>query len=150
MEPSKPDLKSYQIDLKNYGPMVLDALINIKNEIDATLTLRRSCREGICESCAMNIDGCNGLACLTKITEEKESMIMPLPHMFVIKDLVVDMTNFYNLKGYFDGVTLINGGSHLICFVELETMAGVCGIRYRLSLDHLFSSLSNLRMVATR
>ncbi|PWA50789.1 2Fe-2S ferredoxin, iron-sulfur binding site-containing protein [Artemisia annua] len=94
--PSKPDLKSYQIDLKNCGPMVLDALIKIKNEIDPTLTFRRSCREGICGSCAMNIDGCNGLACLTKIAEEKESMITPLPHMFVIKDLVVDMTNFYN------------------------------------------------------
>ncbi|KAI7741836.1 hypothetical protein M8C21_003269 [Ambrosia artemisiifolia] len=78
--------------------MVLDALIKIKNEVDPTLTFRRSCREGICGSCAMNINGCNGLACLTKI-EQKDTtptMITPLPHMFVIKDLVVDMTNFYN------------------------------------------------------
>ncbi|WZZ65882.1 hypothetical protein YC2023_077252 [Brassica napus] len=78
--------------------MVLDALIKIKNEMDPSLTFRRSCREGICGSCAMNIDGRNGLACLTKIESEssKETTITPLPHMFVIKDLVVDMTNFYN------------------------------------------------------
>ncbi|KAH9627136.1 hypothetical protein KSS87_018376 [Heliosperma pusillum] len=97
--PTKPTLKTYTIDLKQCGPMVLDALIKIKNEIDPTLTFRRSCREGICGSCAMNIDGCNGLACLTKIPEPKTpepTMISPLPHMFVVKDLVVDMTNFYN------------------------------------------------------
>nr|POE76299.1 succinate dehydrogenase [ubiquinone] iron-sulfur subunit 2, mitochondrial [Quercus suber] len=77
--------------------MVLDALIKIKNEVDPTLTFRRSRHEGICGSCAMNIDGCNGLVCLTKIeSESSASMITPLPHMFVIKDLVVDMTNFYN------------------------------------------------------
>ncbi|GAV88260.1 Fer2_3 domain-containing protein/Fer4_17 domain-containing protein [Cephalotus follicularis] len=95
--PSKPALKSYEIDLSQCGPMVLDALIKIKNEMDPSLTFRRSCREGICGSCAMNIDGCNGLACLTKIESEgPSSTITPLPHMFVIKDLVVDMTNFYN------------------------------------------------------
>lgn len=95
--PQKPELKTYQINLNDCGPMVLDALIKIKNEIDPTLTFRRSCREGICGSCAMNIDGCNGLACLTKIGEQNnDTMITPLPHMFVIKDLVVDMTNFYN------------------------------------------------------
>ncbi|CDP15766.1 unnamed protein product [Coffea canephora] len=96
--PQKPELKDYHIDLKECGPMVLDALIKIKNEIDPSLTFRRSCREGICGSCAMNIDGCNGLACLTKIDSDGSSAttITPLPHMFVIKDLVVDMTNFYN------------------------------------------------------
>ncbi|XP_022154158.1 succinate dehydrogenase [ubiquinone] iron-sulfur subunit 2, mitochondrial-like [Momordica charantia] len=94
--PSKPELQEYKIDLKECGPMVLDALIKIKNEIDPSLTFRRSCREGICGSCAMNIDGCNGLACLTKIPSGASSTITPLPHMFVIKDLVVDMTNFYN------------------------------------------------------
>ncbi|VFQ58581.1 unnamed protein product [Cuscuta campestris] len=94
--PKKPELQEYQIDLKDCGPMVLDALIKIKNEIDPSLTFRRSCREGICGSCAMNIDGQNGLACLTKISAGPDSMITPLPHMFVIKDLVVDMTNFYN------------------------------------------------------
>ncbi|KAL3526350.1 hypothetical protein ACH5RR_011006 [Cinchona calisaya] len=96
--PQKPELRDYQIDLKECGPMVLDALIKIKNEIDPSLTFRRSCREGICGSCAMNINGCNGLACLTKIDSatSSASTITPLPHMFVIKDLVVDMTNFYN------------------------------------------------------
>ncbi|KAF8399838.1 hypothetical protein HHK36_015710 [Tetracentron sinense] len=94
--PSKPQLHDFQIDLKDCGPMVLDALIKIKNEMDPTLTFRRSCREGICGSCAMNIDGGNGLACLTKIESGSASTVMPLPHMFVIKDLVVDMTNFYN------------------------------------------------------
>ncbi|KAJ0653648.1 putative succinate dehydrogenase/fumarate reductase iron-sulfur protein [Helianthus annuus] len=94
--PTKPELKSYEINLNECGPMVLDALIKIKNEVDPTLTFRRSCREGICGSCAMNIDGCNGLACLTKIPANNDTMITPLPHMFVIKDLVVDMTNFYN------------------------------------------------------
>ncbi|PON44056.1 Succinate dehydrogenase/fumarate reductase iron-sulfur protein [Parasponia andersonii] len=93
---SKPELQEYKIDLKECGPMVLDALIKIKNEIDPSLTFRRSCREGICGSCAMNIDGCNGLACLTKIPSGPSTMITPLPHMYVIKDLVVDMTNFYN------------------------------------------------------
>jgi len=98
---AKPELQEYKIDLKDCGPMVLDALIKIKNEIDPSLTFRRSCREGICGSCAMNIDGCNGLACLTKIPESSSgsaaaTMITPLPHMYVIKDLVVDMTNFYN------------------------------------------------------
>lgn len=95
--PDKPQLHDYKIDLSECGPMVLDALIKIKNELDPSLTFRRSCREGICGSCAMNIDGCNGLACLTKISDAKSvSMITPLPHMYVIKDLVVDMTNFYN------------------------------------------------------
>nr|CAD1839178.1 unnamed protein product [Ananas comosus var. bracteatus] len=95
---SKPRLQSYEIDLSECGPMVLDALIKIKNEVDPSLTFRRSCREGICGSCAMNIDGDNGLACLTKIPQSSSdaATITPLPHMFVVKDLVVDMTNFYN------------------------------------------------------
>ena len=77
--------------------MVLDALVKIKNEIDPTLTFRRSCREGICGSCAMNIDGQNTLACLCKIEKDsgKPSKIYPLPHMYVVKDLVpVNTTNF--------------------------------------------------------
>ncbi|CAI0456684.1 unnamed protein product [Linum tenue] len=83
--PSKPQLQDFQIDLKECGPMVLDALIKIKNEMDPSLTFRRSCREGICGSCAMNIDGCNGLACLTKIPESSAgpTMITPLPHMSI-------------------------------------------------------------------
>ena len=79
------------------GKMVLDALFKIKNEQDSTLTFRRSCREGICGSCSMNIDGKNNLACLSRIDPDcsKETKIYPLPHMYVVKDLVPDMTNFY-------------------------------------------------------
>jgi len=93
----KPRLQTYEVDLSGCGPMVLDALIKIKNEIDPTLTFRRSCREGICGSCAMNIGGVNTLACISKIdpNQEKVSKIYPLPHMYVIKDLVPDMNNFY-------------------------------------------------------
>jgi succinate dehydrogenase (ubiquinone) iron-sulfur subunit len=77
--------------------MVLDALIKIKNEQDPTLTFRRSCREGICGSCAMNINGENTLACLAYIDDDAKTAtkIYPLPHMYVIKDLVPDMGNFY-------------------------------------------------------
>ncbi|KAF8623245.1 hypothetical protein AX17_007491 [Amanita inopinata Kibby_2008] len=93
----KPTLQSYNIDLNQCGPMILDALIKIKNEMDPTLTFRRSCREGICGSCAMNIDGQNTLACLCRIdrNESKDTKIYPLPHMYVVKDLVPDMTLFY-------------------------------------------------------
>ena len=91
-----PKIDKYYVDLDNCGPMVLDALIKIKNEIDPTLTFRRSCREGICGSCAMNIDGTNTLACLCGISDvKKEIKIYPLPHLPVIKDLVPDLTNFY-------------------------------------------------------
>lgn len=100
-DPEKPDakpyLQTYDVDTTTCGPMVLDALIKIKNELDPTLTFRRSCREGICGSCAMNINGTNNLACISKINTEssKPTTIYPLPHMYVIKDLVPDMNNFY-------------------------------------------------------
>lgn len=88
-----PRTDSYEIDLDACGPMVLDALLKIKNEIDPTLTLRRSCREGICGSCAMNIDGLNTLACLKPIEDiHGDVNINPLPHMPVIKDLVPDLS----------------------------------------------------------
>lgn len=91
-----PRTDTYEIDLDKCGPMVLDALLKIKNEIDTTLTLRRSCREGICGSCAMNIDGTNTLACTKAISDIKGMVkIYPLPHMPVVKDLVPDLTNFY-------------------------------------------------------
>lgn len=91
-----PQVDTYHVDMDQCGPMVLDALIKIKGDIDPTLTFRRSCREGICGSCSMNIDGTNTLAC-TKGTGEVDGpvKIYPLPHMEVVKDLVPDMTNFY-------------------------------------------------------
>jgi len=93
----KPYLSTYPVDMNTCGPMVLDALIKIKDEQDPTLTFRRSCREGICGSCAMNINGSNTLACLAYIDKESAAAtkIYPLPHMYVIKDLVPDMGNFY-------------------------------------------------------
>ena len=91
-----PRMDTYDIDLDSCGPMVLDALIKIKNEIDPTLTFRRSCREGICGSCAMNIDGGNTLACLKPIAEVNGPVrITPLPHMPVVKDLVPDLSQVY-------------------------------------------------------
>jgi len=90
---ANPRWDRYTIDLDKCGPMVLDALIKIKNEIDPTLTFRRSCREGVCGSCAMNIDGTNTLACTKPIGEVKGDVkIYPLPHMPVVKDLVPDLT----------------------------------------------------------
>ncbi len=92
----KPRIDTYEVDTGKCGPMVLDALLKIKNEVDSSLTFRRSCREGICGSCAMNIDGTNTLACIKGLdTIEGEVRIFPLPHMPVVKDLVPDLTNFY-------------------------------------------------------
>ena len=88
-----PRVDSYEVDLDTCGPMILDALIKIKNEIDSSLTFRRSCREGVCGSCAMNIDGTNTLACTKFIAEVKGDIkIYPLPHMPVVRDLVPDLT----------------------------------------------------------
>ena len=95
-ERANPRIDTYFVDMDSCGPMVLDALIKIKNEVDPTLTFRRSCREGICGSCAMNIDGINTLACLHGIEEVKKDVkIYPLPHLPVIKDLIPDLTEFY-------------------------------------------------------
>ncbi len=93
---ARPRIDTYEVDRDECGPMVLDALIKIKNEIDPTLSFRRSCREGVCGSCAMNIDGTNSLAC-TKGTDEVRGdvKIYPLPHLPVVRDLVPDLTNFY-------------------------------------------------------
>ncbi|MGB6451308.1 MAG: succinate dehydrogenase iron-sulfur subunit [Steroidobacteraceae bacterium] len=90
-----PRLDTFELDAKS-SPMVLDALIAIKGTLDSTLTFRRSCREGICGSCAMNINGLNRLACTTSLADlEGEVRIYPLPHMPVVKDLVPDLTQFY-------------------------------------------------------
>ncbi len=91
-----PRIDTYEVDTQACGPMVLDILIRIKNVIDSTLTFRRSCREGICGSCSMNIDGVNTLACTRAVDESNGDIkIYPLPHMSVVKDLVSDMSNFY-------------------------------------------------------
>ena len=93
---ANPRIDTYFVDRDDCAPMVLDALIWIKNKVDPTLTFRRSCREGVCGSCAMNIDGTNTLACTKGMDEIKGPVrIYPLPHMAVVKDLVPDMTNFY-------------------------------------------------------
>jgi len=92
-----PKLENYSVNMAECGPMVLDALIKIKSDSDPSLTFRRSCREGICGSCAMNINGLNTLACLCRIDTETEApvTIYPLPHMSVVKDLVPDLNGFY-------------------------------------------------------
>jgi succinate dehydrogenase iron-sulfur subunit len=93
---ANPRIDTYWVDLDDCGPMVLDALIWIKSKVDSTLTFRRSCREGVCGSCSMNIDGTNALACTRGMDEIKGAVrIYPLPHMPVVKDLVPDLTNFY-------------------------------------------------------
>merc|ERR1719327_624716 len=93
---NKPSMASYTIDVNKCGPMMLDVLFKIKDEQDTSLSFRRSCREGICGSCAMNINGRNTLACLCKVDRaEAITKVAPLPHMHVIRDLVVDMSNFY-------------------------------------------------------
>jgi succinate dehydrogenase / fumarate reductase iron-sulfur subunit len=91
-----PRIDTFEIDAKSCGPMLLDALIYIKAQLDSSLTFRRSCREGICGSCAMNINGLNGLACTTSMHDlPAEIRIYPLPHLPVVKDLVGDLSNFY-------------------------------------------------------
>ncbi len=96
-KPKNPRMDRFTIDLDKCGPMVLDALLYIKNEVDSTLTLRRSCREGVCGSCAMNIDGRNTLACTKAIEDcgDGDLEIRPLPHMPVVKDLVPDLNHIY-------------------------------------------------------
>ena len=93
---ANPSIDTFEVDMSTCGPMVLDALLKIKDEMDSTLALRRSCREGICGSCSMNIDGHNTLACLKPIDECKGDVkVYPLPHMPVVKDLVPDLTHVY-------------------------------------------------------
>ena len=93
---SNPRIDTYEIDLDECGPMVLDALIKIKADFDPSLSFRRSCREGICGSCSHNINGVNTLACTQPIKDLKGQIrVYPLPHMKVVKDLVIDLTDFY-------------------------------------------------------
>ena len=93
---ANPRVDTYFVDRDDCAPMVLDALLWIKNKIDPSLTFRRSCREGVCGSDAMNINGRNGLACITPLSELKQPIeLRPLPGMPVIRDLVVDLSQFY-------------------------------------------------------
>ncbi len=95
-----PRLDSFEVDLDDCGPMVLDALIWIKNKVDSTLTFRRSCREGVCGSCAMNIDGTNWLACTRFVSDTRtRASIYPLNNMRIIKDLVPDLTHAFAQYG---------------------------------------------------
>lgn len=93
----QPKYVSYFVDIKKFPPMFLDAILYIKDNMDSSLSLRRSCREGICGSCAMNCDGLHTLACVRAFDRDlsQPAIVTPLGHMFVLKDLVVDMTNFY-------------------------------------------------------
>jgi succinate dehydrogenase / fumarate reductase iron-sulfur subunit len=91
-----PRIDTFGIDEAATGPMVLDALMAIKDELDPSLAFRRSCREGVCGSCAMNIDGQNTLACTHALVDCEEVVkVYPLPHQAVVKDLVPDLTEFY-------------------------------------------------------
>src|SRR6266513_2412939 len=93
---ANPRLDTFELDARSCGPMVLDTLILIKANVDSSLTFRRSCREGICGSCAMNINGVNRLACTTATRDlAPEIRIYPLPALPVVKDLVPDLSNFY-------------------------------------------------------
>lgn len=122
-------MHKYTLDLNQTGPMVLDALIKIKNEMDPTLTFRRSCREGICGSCAMNIDGVNTLACLCRIERTVGSKIYPLPHMYVVKDLVPDLTHFYkqykSVEPYLQAASTPERGEHLQSPEERRRLDGL-------------------------
>ena len=124
----KTRMDKFYINKSDCGPMVLDALIHIKNYEDKTLAFRRSCREGICGSCAMNINGKNGLACLTPIKEI--NTIYPLPHMPIVKDLVPDMKNFYNqykeIEPWLQGNSNLNNAENLQSKEDRKKLM-VCG-----------------------
>ena len=125
-----PRIDTFEVDMDNCGPMVLDALIKIKNEIDSSLTFRRSCREGICGSCAMNIDGSNTLAC-TKSSKEidGEINIYPLPHMPVIKDLVPNLKQLYkqyqSVEPWMQSNKISNGAENLQTVEDRSKLDGL-------------------------
>jgi len=125
-----PRLDNFEVDLDACGPMVLDALIKIKNELDSTLTFRRSCREGVCGSCAMNIDGTNTLACLKFIDEVKGDVrVYPLPHMAVVKDLVPDLTHvtaqYHSIKPWLEAESAAPDRERLQSVAEREKLDGL-------------------------
>jgi len=125
-----PRIDTYEVDMDTCGPMVLDVLIKIKSEMDSSLTFRRSCREGVCGSCAMNVGGTNTLACI-KATEEIKGdvKIYPLPHMPVIKDLVPDLTQAYeqynSIQPWLQSDTPTDGGERLQSPEDREKLDGL-------------------------
>ena len=107
---NKPYMQDLSVNLSDTDRMLLDALIKIKSTIDDSISLRRSCREGVCGSDAMNINGKNGLACITNLNELKQPIVLkPLPGLPVIRDLIVDMTQFFkqyeSIKPYLNNET---------------------------------------------
>ena len=125
-----PRVDTFELDMDKCGPMVLDALIKIKNEIDSSLTFRRSCREGVCGSCSMNVDGTNTLACIKNMEEIKGDVkIYPLPHMPVVKDLVPDLTQAYaqytSIKPWLQVDTQAPGTERLQSPEEREKLDGL-------------------------
>jgi succinate dehydrogenase / fumarate reductase iron-sulfur subunit len=127
---ANPRIDTYFVDRDDCGPMVLDALIWIKSKVDSTLTFRRSCREGVCGSCAMNIDGTNTLACLKFIDEVKGDVrIYPLPHMEVVKDLVPDLTHataqYHSIKPWLDAESPAPDRERLQSVAEREKLDGL-------------------------
>ena len=125
-----PRVDSFEVDLDDCGPMVLDALIKIKNEVDSTLAFRRSCREGVCGSCAFNIDGTNTLACTKYITDvQGDVKVYPLPHMPVVKDLVPDLTRAYaqyeSIEPWLKSTTPAPGRERLQSPEEREKLDGL-------------------------
>lgn len=93
----RPYMQKLDVEVKSTDRMLLDVLVRIKSDIDDSLSLRRSCREGVCGSDAMNINGMNGLACTTNMRELKEPIVLkPLPGLPVVRDLIVDMTHFFD------------------------------------------------------
>ena len=107
---NKPFMQDLSVNLSDTDRMLLDALIKIKSTIDDSISLRRSCREGVCGSDAMNINGKNGLACITNLNELKQPIVLkPLPGLPVIRDLIVDMTQFFkqyeSIKPYLNNET---------------------------------------------
>jgi|TARA_B100001093_G_scaffold471957_1_gene494642 succinate dehydrogenase / fumarate reductase iron-sulfur subunit len=131
-----PRVDTYEVDMDNCGPMVLDAVMKIKSDIDPSLTFRRSCREGICGSCAMNIDGTNTLACTKPIAECKSNVaIYPLPHMPVVKDLVT------NLKNLYKQLTSIKPWLHITGKSKDEDMENLQSKTDRAKLDGLYECI---------
>ena len=126
----KPYMQDLSVELAETDRMLLDALLKIKSSVDDSLSLRRSCREGVCGSDAMNINGKNGLACITNLNELKQPIVLkPLPGLPVIRDLIVDMTQFFkqyeSIKPYLNNETSVPEKERLQSPEEREELDGL-------------------------